>query len=198
MIWGKDVLNDHRRDVRTNDGVRLSVIDIGHGQPLLILPAWSNAAIEYWRQIDDFARDHRVIAVDMRGHGASEKCGHGYRVSRLAADLDGLLRELDVTDAIVMGHSMGCSVIWAYIDLFGPGKLARLILVDQAATQLIQPWWSQQERLDYGCRNTIGDIFDLCADLTGSAGEQKTRELFLGFSRRVSPLRRPRRSCRRC
>lgn len=177
----KKALHAHRRDVYTNDGVRLSVIDKGQGQPFLILPAWSNAAIEYWRQIEEFARDHRVIAVDARGHGASEKCEHGYRVSRLAADLDGLLRELDVSSAIVMGHSMGCSVIWAYLDLFGPGKLAKLILVDQAATQLIQPWWSQQEQLDYGCRNTIEDIFDLCANLTGPAGEQKTRELFLGL-----------------
>ncbi|NRG18566.1 alpha/beta hydrolase [Rhizobiales bacterium] len=181
MIRDKAALDRHRRDVYTNDGVRLSVIDTGHGQPFLILPAWSNAAIEYWRQIDDFARDHRVIAVDMRGHGASEKCEHGYRVSRLAADLEDLLSELDVTDAVVMGHSMGCSVIWAYLDLFGPEKLARLILVDQAATQLIQPWWTRQEQLDYGCCNTIEDIFDLCADLAGPAGEQKTRDLFLGL-----------------
>ncbi|HSM40254.1 MAG TPA: hypothetical protein VK862_05850 [Afifellaceae bacterium] len=64
-------LDDHRRQVETGDGVSLSVIDIDSGsrRPFVILPVWTNAVIEYRPQIEDFARDHRVIAVDMRGHG---------------------------------------------------------------------------------------------------------------------------------
>ena len=120
-------LDGHRRTVDTNDGVRLSVIDVGQGPPLVILPAWSNAAIEYRPHIHDFARDHRVIAVDMRGHDESEKTEHGYRVARLAADLAGLLAELEVRDATLMGHSMGCSVIWAHHDLYAPDRVAKLV-----------------------------------------------------------------------
>lgn len=174
-------LTRERRSVVTRDGARLSVIDIGRGPPLVILPAWTNAAIEYWRQIVDFARDHRVIAVDMRGHGESENTEHGYRVSRIAADLEGLLAELEVRDATLMGHSMGCSVIWAYLDLYGPDRAAKLVLVDQAATQLIQPWWSEEERLDFGCNQTPEELFDLCASLAGPNGERATRDLFLGL-----------------
>lgn len=174
-------LAERRRSIVTNDGARLSVIDVGQGRPLVILPAWTNAAIGYWRQIVDFARDHRVIAVDMRGHGESDKTEHGYRVGRFAADLEGLLAELEVRDAVLMGHSMGCSVIWAYLDLYGPKDAAKLILVDQAATQLIQPSWSEAERLNFGCRDTAEELFALCASLAGTDGEQVTRELFLGL-----------------
>jgi non-heme chloroperoxidase len=171
-------LDEHRRTVVTNDGVRLSVIDVGQGPPLVILPAWSNAAIAYWHQIVEFARDHRVIAVDMRGHGESEKVECGYRVARLAADLEELLVELDVRDATLMGHSMGCSVIWAHHDLFGPQRAAALVLVDQPATQLIQPWWSEKERRDFGCNQTPEELFDLCASLARPDGAQVRQELF--------------------
>jgi pimeloyl-ACP methyl ester carboxylesterase len=167
--------------VATNDGVRLSVIDVGRGPPVVILPAWSNAAVEYWPQIIDFAVDHRVIAVDMRGHGESEKVEHGYRVCRLAADLQDVLTNLDLQTAALMGHSMGCSVIWAYLDLFGAYRASRLILVDQAATQLIQPWWTAEDRQAFGCRDTPEDLFTFCADLVGADGEQVTRDLFLGL-----------------
>ena len=174
-------LSQQRRRILTNDGARLSVIEVGQGRPLVILPAWTNAANEYWRQIADFARDHRVIAVDMRGHGEAEKAEHGYRVSRFAADLAGLLAVLEVRDAVLMGHSMGCAVIWAYLDLYGPKGVAQLVLVDQAATQLIQPRWSQAERLDFGCNQTPDELFELCASLAGPDGERATREMFLGL-----------------
>jgi non-heme chloroperoxidase len=176
-----EALTKERRSIVTNDGARLSVIDVGHGPPVVILPAWTNAAIEYWRQIVDFSRDHRVIAVDMRGHGESDKPEHGYRVSRFAADLEGALAELEVRDAVLMGHSMGCSVIWAHLDLYGPIRAANLILVDQAATQLIQPWWSEAERLNFGCRDTPQELFTFCAGLAGPDGERVTRDLFLGL-----------------
>jgi non-heme chloroperoxidase len=174
-------LTEKRRSIVTNDGVRLSVIDVGSGPPLVILPAWTNAAIEYWRQIVDFARDHRVIAVDMRGHGDSDETEHGYRVGRFAADLAGLLADLEVRDAVLMGHSMGCSVIWAYLDVYGPDQAAKLVLVDQAATQLIQPWWSEQERLQFGCSQTPEELFAFCASLAGANGERVTRDMFLGL-----------------
>ena len=177
-----------RRSIVTNDGAELSVIDVGQGPHLVLLPAWSNAAVSYWRQIVDFARDHRVIAVDMRGHGESMKVEHGYRVSRFAADLEGLLTALDVREAVLMGHSMGCAVIWAYLDLYGPRHAAKLILVDQAASQLVQPWWSAEERLSYGCRDSCEELFAFCAALDSAEGERVTRDMFLSLFNSSFPV----------
>jgi non-heme chloroperoxidase len=172
--------SDRRRTVVTNDGAGLSVIEAGDGRPFVILPAWTNAACEYGPQIENLARDHRVFAVDMRGHGESEKAAHGYRVSRLAADLNDVLTALNLGDVVLMGHSMGCSVIWGYLDLYGPARVGALVLVDQAATQLIQPWWSAEERLAFGCGQTPEELFAMCASLAGPDGERFTDELFTG------------------
>lgn len=170
-----------RRTINTNDGAALSVIEAGTGRPFVILPAWTHSAAEYDRQVEEFARDHRVVAVDMRGHGEAEKVEHGYRVSRYAADLHDLLTALDVEDAVLMGHSMGCSVIWGYLDLYGPGRIAKLVLVDQAATQLVQPWWSAEERLAFGCTQTADELFAFCARLAGPDGARFIGDRFAGM-----------------
>ena len=45
-----------------------------------------------------------------------------------------------------MGHSMGCAVIWAYIDLYGQDHIEQLVLVDQAPC-MFQEQWSSEENL---------------------------------------------------
>lgn len=67
----------------------------------------------------------RVVAPDLRHHGGSGKTPHGRRVSRLAADLGELLEGLGIEGATVVGASMGCAVIWAYVELFGHARLVR-------------------------------------------------------------------------
>jgi non-heme chloroperoxidase len=117
----------------TNDSVRLHYAEAGAGAPLVLLPGFSQSAAEFGAQIDDLSRDYRVVAVDHRGHGESDKPQHGYRVSRLAADLRDLLEALDLRDVALLGHSLGCTVIWCYWDIFDRDRISRLILVDQAA-----------------------------------------------------------------
>jgi pimeloyl-ACP methyl ester carboxylesterase len=64
------------------------------------------------------------------------------------------------------------------MSIYGPEHAAKLILVDQPATQLIQPWWSERERREFGCNQTPEELFHLCAGLAGPDGEQVTRDLF--------------------
>src|SRR5262245_30876233 len=117
-----------RRSVRMNDGTTLSIVDIGEGQPIVVLPSWTNSAAEYSRLIQYSSGEHRVVAVDMRGHGLSEKTEHGYRISRFSADLRDILTALDLDKAILVGHSLGCAVIWSYLDLFGSSRISALVL----------------------------------------------------------------------
>ena len=118
-------------EIRTSDGVLLRYREAGSGQPLVLIPGWSQTADQFAFQLAGLADRCRVIAVDMRGHGESDKPGHGYRIARLAKDVHDLLTALDLSDVALLGHSMGASVIWSYYDLFGPERLAKLILVDQ-------------------------------------------------------------------
>src|SRR5882757_5373019 len=108
----------------TSDGVALHYVEQGMGTPLLLLHGWSQTSEQFSRQLDALSEEYRVIAYDQRGHGDSDRPDHGYRIHRLAADLRELLLGLDLEDVAILGHSMGCSVIWAYLDLYSPDRLS--------------------------------------------------------------------------
>ena len=102
-----------------------------------------------------------MIAPDLRGHGESEKCKHGYHVMRLAMDLKELVLFLQSTaDGVnkrpwkAIGGSLGCSILWfvyirswktmadlsrAYGSLFTTAPFTHTIFVDQAPLQNSDP-----------------------------------------------------------
>ena len=159
-----------RRRLTMNDGAELSLIDVGSGPALIILPSWTNSAAQYHHQVTELATDHRVIAVDVRAGGLSAKTDFGLRISRFSVDLREICAQLAIAPTILMGHSMGCSIIWSYLDLFGPQQVDALILVDQAPTQLIQPGWSVDEALSYGATQTAEDVFEFAARFAAPDG----------------------------
>lgn len=137
--------------VTISGGVTLRYQEAGEGKPLVMLHGWSQSAAEFKHQIEVLAENRRVIAIDQRGHGESDKPETGYRIARLAADLREVLIALDLDDVDLLGHSMGCSVSWCYLDLFGPERLARLVLVDEAALVTGMPHWTDAERAPLDC-----------------------------------------------
>jgi pimeloyl-ACP methyl ester carboxylesterase len=128
-----------RRAFATSDGVQLSYIRQGSGRPIVLLHGWSQCAEQFKYQIGPFSARYDVIAVDQRSHGESQKVSYGLKISRLAKDLYELLTELDLNEVALLGHSMGSSVIWCYIDLFGPERLSKIILVDFSLRTRIGP-----------------------------------------------------------
>src|ERR1051325_2544663 len=64
----------------TSDGVRLHYIEAGSGDVLVMIPGWSQTAAQFKHQIAGLSDRYRVIAIDMRGHGDSDKPTHGYRI----------------------------------------------------------------------------------------------------------------------
>lgn len=93
--------------VRVHDGGRLHVVERGQGRPLVLLHGITLNAELWSPQLHDLARDHRVLAVDLRGHGRSVAGDEGYGMDVLGRDVASLLTELDLRDALVVGHSMG-------------------------------------------------------------------------------------------
>lgn len=147
-----------------NDGVRISYIEAGSGPDMVLVPGWSQSAAQWQKQIDEFSSTHHVIAVDLRGHGDSDKPAHGYRIARLAADLHGLVEELDLRDITWVAHSMGCSVTWSLWDLFGGGRIRRLVLVDEPAVLVSDPAWTE------GLNDDLSAIFDYATISALNAG----------------------------
>src|SRR5262249_28199088 len=105
--------------VTTNDGVTLRYEEAGSGKPLVCIPGWSQTAAQFKHQLSGLSDRYRVIAVDMRGHGESDKPDNGYTIQRLAKDVQDLLVARNLSDVTLMGHSMGSSVIWSYWQLWG-------------------------------------------------------------------------------
>lgn len=139
------------RKIQLSDGAVLNAIEAGSGQPLIMIPGWSQSAAEYNRNIDELAKTRRVIALDMRSHGESSNADKGHRIQRLAKDLREVLEALDLKNADVLGHSMGSSIIWSYLDLYGEDRLRRLVIVDQAPMVAALPGWDDDTKKKYGC-----------------------------------------------
>ncbi len=109
----------------------VQVIDRGprEGKPIVLIHCFS-CAIDYWDgMLPALEADHRVVAVDLRGHGGSEKPEKGYSVPEQATLVAEALRELGVDDAEVVGHSLGGSVAVALTEE-APALVDRVAIVD--------------------------------------------------------------------
>lgn len=166
----------------TSDNVRLNFFQAGRGPVLVLLHGWSQCSVLFSAQVGALSRLHTVFALDMRGHGGSEKLAYGYHISRLAKDLDEFLRHIGIYDSqsarvSLLGHSMGCAVIWSYVELFGTGLIDRLVLVDEGACLLVDPAWSSADRDRYGAIFSADAAFDMAARLSGDDGVAITRDM---------------------
>ena len=119
-------------EIITNDDVRMHYEEKGEGSPLVLIHGWCFSGRFFLRNVDALAERSRVIALDLRGHGDSGEPGHGYRMPRLAKDLFDLLEALDLEDVTVVGWSLGCPVIWSYLELFGDHRLCGAVFVEQS------------------------------------------------------------------
>ncbi len=165
----------------TGDGVKLHYLEAGKGQPLVMIPGWSQTAEQFKYQIAGLSEQYRVIALDMRGHGESEKVKYGFKISRLAKDVHEFLTELNLDNVVLLGHSMGCSVIWNYLDLFGEERLSKLVLVDQMPFITANPIWTEAEMENSGAIFNPQSLYDTINALSGSAGDETTRGFIGGM-----------------
>ena len=123
------------RMVEVAQGVSLRVIEAGKpgtGPVLVFIPGWSTGADIWRRQIDTFAKTHRVIAFDPRSEGESTKTTSGNTPEMRAQDSHTLLERLGVRRPVLVGWSQGVQDIAAYIERYGTKDLAGIVLVDAA------------------------------------------------------------------
>jgi non-heme chloroperoxidase len=165
----------------TSDGVQLSYIRQGSGRPIVLVHGWSQCAEEFKYQIEPLSVRYDVIAVDQRSHGKSQKVSYGLKISRLSKDLYELLTELDLNNVTLLGHSMGSAVIWCYIDLFGPERLSKIILVDQAPLVTSDPHGTQSELENSDGGLSAQQLLEIVTALRSKEGEQVTRQVIDGF-----------------
>lgn len=171
----------------TSDGVRLHYVEAGSGKPLVMIPGWSQTAAQFKAQLDGLSDKYHVIAIDMRGHGESDKPNYGYRIHRLSADVHEFLVAKGLKDVTLAGHSMGCSVIWGYWELYGADRLSKLILVDQMPMITANPVWSDKEKEDAGAILDKNSLYDVTNALAGPEGVKTTEGFITGMFTKQYP-----------
>ncbi|MDI6025027.1 alpha/beta hydrolase [Corticibacterium sp. UT-5YL-CI-8] len=159
-----------RKTFETSDGATLSYIDKGSGDVLILLHGWSQSADMFRHQVEHFSKDRRVIGLDFRGHGKSPDAAHGYRIYRLSADVSELLDHEKIDRASMLGWSMGTSVLWGYIDLFGTSRLDKLVFVDEPASVMRQPGMSDEDAVNAGALFDGATMLSIAEQIAGPEG----------------------------
>ncbi|WNX83611.1 alpha/beta hydrolase [Agathobaculum sp. NTUH-O15-33] len=86
---------------------RIAYFDVGRGKPLILLHGNGEDSSYFKAQIPEFSRFYRVIAVDSRGHGQSERGSQGLSFALMAQDLKAVLDTLGIEKAFILGFSDG-------------------------------------------------------------------------------------------
>ena len=111
------------------NGYEYSYLDSGKGPALLFIHGLTGSHRNWAHLVDALNQDHRVLAPDLFGHGASAKPMGDYSLGAHAATLRDLLDLLDIDRVTLVGHSFGGGIAMQFCYLF-PERVERLVLVD--------------------------------------------------------------------
>jgi len=116
--------------IKTKDGVTIFYKDWGKGQPVVFSHGWPLNADAWDAQMMFLGqRGYRVIAHDRRSHGRSDQTWGGNDMDTYADDLASLFEALDLTSAVMIGHSTGGGEVARYIGRHGSKRVAKAVLI---------------------------------------------------------------------
>jgi pimeloyl-ACP methyl ester carboxylesterase len=115
------------------NGVKINYYDIGNKkskEALVFVHCWT-CNVEFWKDSYNAFPNYRVIAMDLPGHGTSDKPKIDYSIEYFAKSVDAVMKKAGVKKAVLAGHSMGTPISRRYYELY-PEKTLGLIIVDGA------------------------------------------------------------------
>lgn len=137
----------------TTNGVRLHYVTQGSGPLMLFLHGFPEFWYSWRHQIPEFAKDYKVVALDLRGYNDSDKPQgvEAYRMEELVRDVQGVIRGLGYDRCILVGHDWGGAIAWS-VAYDSPELLDELIVLNlphpakfrqglQTPQQLLRSWY---------------------------------------------------------
>ncbi|MFD3687548.1 alpha/beta fold hydrolase [Nocardiopsis sp. NPDC058631] len=109
-----------------SESIELYYEDRGAGQPVVLIHGYPLDGRSWEKQTAALLdAGYRVITYDRRGFGQSSQPSTGYDYDTFAADLNTVLESLDLTDAVLVGFSMGTGEVGRYLGTYGSGRVAK-------------------------------------------------------------------------
>jgi non-heme chloroperoxidase len=125
--------------ITTPDGTEIFYKDWGQGQPIVFSHGWPLSADDWDTQMMFFLlHGYRVVAHDRRGHGRSTQTDGGHDMDHYADDLAAVVEQLDLHDAIHVGHSTGGGEVVRYIARHGESRVARAVLISSVPPLMVK------------------------------------------------------------
>ena len=113
------------------DNNKIHFKTVGKGKKALVFVHGWTCSAEFWRKSVSAFPGYRVIAVDLPGHGKSDKPKTDYTIEYFAKSVHAVIKEAGVKQAVLIGHSMGTPIIRQFYRLY-PEKTRGLVVVDGA------------------------------------------------------------------
>jgi non-heme chloroperoxidase len=166
--------------------------DHGSGRPVVLIHGYPLSGAAWEKQIPALvSAGCRAITYDRRGFGKSSQPAIGYDYDTFAGDLDVIMNELDLRDAILIGHSMGTGEITRYLGKYGSSRVSKAVLISPLPPHFVKssdnPDGVEQGMLDALKQQSMMDRFafqttfmNLFFNYEQTKGKQVSEETFRG------------------
>lgn len=146
--------------VRLPSGVRLSYAEQGDpgGPALILLHGYSDSWFSFSRILPLLNRGYHVYALDLRGHGDSDRPAEGYAMGELAGDVLAFMDDRSLARVTVVGHSLG-SLVAQQLAARAPHRVLRMVLIGSLAAPGQSGTMQELASTVRGFRNTVPDEF---------------------------------------
>jgi pimeloyl-ACP methyl ester carboxylesterase len=160
---------------------RVNVIELGSGPPVVFIHGLSGSWQNWLEQLPVFAREHRVVALDLPGFGASEMPEEEISIAGYARTVDAIFDAVGIDSAAVVGNSMG-GFIGAELAIAYPARVERLVLVSAAGLTIEH----QRDERALAVLRTVDKRLAAYAAWLGSRSDElarrpRTRRLIFGL-----------------
>jgi pimeloyl-ACP methyl ester carboxylesterase len=142
-----------QHDFITTNGIKLHYVTQGEGKLMLMLHGFPEFWYSWRHQIPEFAKDYKVVALDLRGYNESDKPQQleAYNIQELRQDVAGVITGLGYENCILVGHDWGGAIAWNFayhypqmveklivLNIPHPAKLVEGLRMPQ---QLLKSWY---------------------------------------------------------
>jgi len=161
------------------DGVKIGYEINGSGKPVILIHGWTGGIGNWMRQVPELSKNFKVITYDQRGHGESDKPEKNLNLNWLARDLKTIIQKLNLKKPVAVGHSMGASVIFEYIKVYGDQDFSGVSLIDMTPKFVCSGDW----KLGLGGALNYELSLFLLSQLFTNAQENVEASIIMGYHR---------------